>query len=190
MVIRAKNSTESGLVRLSPEQGQERWSVRKDAYYTRLKSLNIRHNKDEFGAYLDADQIARLDALHEHICAGGSIADYRENRSEITAIAPQKSRELASNSREKIDQSVDAIDFDLAKKLDRSAQSVAASFLADARNRITAGYLQNPESLDSDLKEQVFLEVSPTQIDRDWAGAHLEAAIAAVLATDQKESMS
>lgn len=189
MAIHQENSMESGLVRLSPEQAQERWSVKKDAYYTRLKALNIRHKKDASGAYLDADQIARLDALHTHICNGGNIADYRENSLEITAIAPQESRKLASNSREKVDQSVNAIDFDLAKKLDRSAQSVAASFLADARNRLTAGYLQNPDSLDFDLKEQIFLEVSPTQIDQSWAGAHLEAAIVAVLG-DQRESMS
>lgn len=182
-------SANSGQTRLSPEQAQTRWAVKKDAYYTRLKALGIRHKKDESGAYLDEDQIARLDRLHEHISSGGSIADYRENSSEITAIAPQSSRGLSSNSTEKVDQSVKVIDFDLAKKLDRSAQSVAASFLADARNRITAGYLQDPDSLDEDLKNQIFLEMSPIQIDQNWAGAHLEAAIAAVLA-DQKENMS
>lgn len=189
MDINVKNSVDSGRIRLSPDEAQTRWAVKKDAYYTRLKALGIRHKKDDSGVYLSEDQIARLDRLHEHISNGGTIADYRENSSEITAIAPQSSRELSSSSDEKVDRSVNAIDFDLAERLDRSAQSMAASFLADARNRITAGYLQNPDSLDEDLKNQVFLEMSPVQIDRDWAGAHLEAAIVAVLG-DRGESTS
>ena len=184
-----EDSVQSGVFRLSPDEAQVRWGVRKDAYYTRLKALGIRHRKDQSGAYLDADQVARLDAFHEHISNGGNIADYREGSSQISAIAPRDSRELVSDSGEKINQSVDTINFDLAEKLDRSAQSVAASFLADARNRLTAGYLQNPDALDFDLKEQVFLEVSPTQIDQMWAGAHIEAAIASVL-RDQKGNMS
>lgn len=185
----AENSTQSGVFRLSAEEAQTRWGVRKDAYYTRLKALGIRHKKDQSGAYLDADQVSRLDSLHQHISNGGSIADYRESGSNISAIAPRDSQELVSDSNEKVNQSVNTIDFDLAEKLDRSAQSVAASFLADARNRLTASYLQNPDTLDSDLKEQVFLEVSPTQIDQMWAGAHIEAAIASVLG-DRKKNMS
>lgn len=187
MDINVKNSVDSGRTRLSPDEAQTRWGVRKDAYYTRLKALGIRHKRDNSGAYLDQYQIARLDRLHHHISNGGNIADYRENSSEITAIAPQNSRELSSSSGEKIDQSVNVIDFDLAERLDRSAQSMAASFLADARNRITAGYLQNPDKLDADLRDQIFLEMSPAQIDQNWAGAHLEAAIVAVLG-DRKES--
>ena len=172
--------------RLSPEQAQNRYGIKKDAYYSRLKCLRIKHIKDGSFHYLDSTQIGRLDRLHYHLSDGGILADYVEDTSSISLSGNSAvSRRSPSSAVKKMEESFVDYDYDLAAKLDRSAQSVAAGILAEARNRLTAGYLEDPSRIDEDLQGKIFLEVDPTAVDREWAGAHLESAIARVLALEE-----
>lgn len=171
--------------RLSPDQARNRYGLGKDAYYSRLKSLGIKHSKDGNFHYLDAAQVERLDKLHYHLLNGGNLSNFSEENSSLTlAESKQVSVNSLQSSDEKISNAFNGFDYDLAAKLDRSAQSVAAGILAETRNRLTAEYLQNPERISEELQEKIFLEIDPVAIDQAWAGAHLEAAIVQMLAAE------
>lgn len=163
----------SGEFRLTPEEAQKRYSIKSGAYYKRLEAANVKHRKDDEGVFLDAEQVAILDQLDDHLKNGGKLDEFSPGK--LSTIG-NKSAAIAT-SQEMMGESVGGVNNDLAQKLDRSAQSVAASFLADARNRLTAEYLQNPDRIDEDLKSQVFISPSPRGIDQDWAGHHIAAAI-------------
>lgn len=171
--------------RLSPDEARSRYGLGKDAYYSRLKSLGIKHYKDGNFHYLDAEQIARLDKLHYHLLNGGNLSNFSEENSLVAVNnSSEISRNSPASSGEKVSAAFSNFDYDLAAKLDRSAQTVAAGILAETRNRLTAEYLQNPQKISEELQEKIFLEIDPVAIDQAWAGAHLEAAIAQVLALE------
>jgi hypothetical protein len=166
-------TNDSGQFRLTPEEAQSRYQIKNGAYYKRLEAAGIKHRKDENGVFLDKEQVAILDELDEHIKNGGRLDDFAPNK---LLVINQKPKEII-NAESVIEESFNEINLEFVKQLDRSAQSVAASFLADARNRLTAEYLENPERIDNDLKEQVFINPSPRGVDKAWAGHHIAAAI-------------
>lgn len=57
-------------------QLQSRYSIGKQAVYNRLDALDIKPSKEGNRSYLTADQVRLLDDLHEHIKAGGTMADF------------------------------------------------------------------------------------------------------------------
>ena len=57
-------------------QLQSRYSIGKQAVYNRLDALDIKPFKEGNRSYLTADQVRLLDDLHEHIKAGGTMADF------------------------------------------------------------------------------------------------------------------
>ncbi|NKB17142.1 MAG: hypothetical protein HC770_01860 [Pseudanabaena sp. CRU_2_10] len=60
---------------------QERYSIGRSQVYSRLDALAIKPEKHGNKAYLNADQLARMDALHEHLRSGGAIADFTQPKS-------------------------------------------------------------------------------------------------------------
>lgn len=167
---------DSGVIRYKPEEAQERYGIKKGAYYERLRAAGLRHQKDAQGSFLDAAQLDILDKLEIHLGNGGSLADF--SHSSNNKLSVQGSTEISS-AEELLDDSMN-VSRTLAEKLDQSAQEVAASYLASARNRLTAEYLFNPDRLDSDLQSQIFPRPNIGAIDQEWAGHHMAEAIRAI----------
>ena len=63
---------------------QNRYSLGKQAVYNRLDALEIKPFKERNRSYISADQVQMLDDLHEHIKAGGTMADFSVARKELT----------------------------------------------------------------------------------------------------------
>jgi hypothetical protein len=53
--------------KLSIKELQKRYGIKRAALYDRLSYLNIKARKEGNKAYLDAEQIAHMDGLHEHM---------------------------------------------------------------------------------------------------------------------------
>lgn len=66
--------------RLLVSQLSERYNLVRSAVYKRLEALGIKPERVGNKAYVNAEQIARLDDLHEFIQAGGTTAEYQELR--------------------------------------------------------------------------------------------------------------
>lgn len=164
--------------RLSPEEAQLRWGIKHDAYYSRLKCLNIKHKRDNSGCYLSVEDIVRLDALHQHLLRGGSLTNYTENNNSL--VKSTNSSQPVTQISQVIAESVDFVNDSVAERISQSAQSIAASYLVDARNRLVADYLTDPTKLDGAYQEQIFFQMSPSEIDREWASSHIKAAIVAL----------
>jgi hypothetical protein len=66
----------------------DRYGVARSNIYNRLSGLGIEPEKQGGKAYINADQLALMDALNQHLKGGGTIADfqgqlsYRTGRSE------------------------------------------------------------------------------------------------------------
>lgn len=54
----------------------QRYDIARSLLYTRMKDLNIKPEKDSKQAYLNATQLAQLDALDQHIKAGKTTGEF------------------------------------------------------------------------------------------------------------------
>lgn len=66
-----------------------RYGIARSALYTRLKDLKIEPGKDGKRAYVNAQQIQVLDALHEHIQKGGTTGEFLK---QFKSNSPEQSR--------------------------------------------------------------------------------------------------
>jgi hypothetical protein len=66
--------------RVPLSQLPSRYSIARSAVYTRLKDLQISPSKDSKKAYVNAEQLQLLDALHEHIQKGGTTGEFLKQR--------------------------------------------------------------------------------------------------------------
>lgn len=57
----------------------DRYGVARSNIYNRLSGLSIEAEKQGGKAYLNADQLRLMDALDQHLKAGGTIADFQPN---------------------------------------------------------------------------------------------------------------
>lgn len=57
-------------------QLQSRYGIGKQAVYNRLDTLDIKPFKEGNRSFISPDQVRSLDQLHEHILAGGKMADF------------------------------------------------------------------------------------------------------------------
>lgn len=60
-----------------PDEICERLSIGTTTYYNRLEHLGIEASKDEEGVYLNAEQMKRMEELHEHIKRTGKMKGFR-----------------------------------------------------------------------------------------------------------------
>ncbi len=65
----------------------DRFSTSKQTVYTRMEALGISPFKQGKRAFVRLDQLHQLDALHEHLAAGGHLQDFS-----TSAIASQTSQ--------------------------------------------------------------------------------------------------
>jgi hypothetical protein len=68
-----------------------RYGIARSALYTRLKDLKIEPAKDGKRAYVNAQQIQLLDALHQHIQKGGTTGEFLKK---FQSISPGQSRTI------------------------------------------------------------------------------------------------
>ncbi len=61
---------------------QGRYNIGKQAVYNRLDALYIKPTKQGNRSFITLEQLRSLDALHHHITAGGTMADFQTRRSE------------------------------------------------------------------------------------------------------------
>ena len=115
-----------------------RYNLARSAVYKRLKDLGITREKIGNRAYINAEQLAQMDALHEFIQLGGNIAEFNARRgikedaeeSDDVSSDPTDSSGLAlSNS-------------DMLKLM----QAFAAELAAQIRPNNLLGYYESLES--------------------------------------------
>ena len=96
-----QNSTQStGKERYTPEELLKKYGIQKAQYYQRLKFVKVKAKKDSQNkAYLDAEQVRMLDALHKHVQATGKMEGFKFNAegNEITS-------ELVSENTNNVDE--------------------------------------------------------------------------------------
>ena len=66
--------------RIPVSQLPSRYGIARSALYNRLKDLQIKPLKEERKAYVNAEQLKRLDELHEHISKGGVTSDFLKQK--------------------------------------------------------------------------------------------------------------
>lgn len=184
-------------IRFTPSQLMDRYKVKKDAHYARLKYLQLKSKKDPETkeAYLEQPEVELLDQLHDWIQETGSMSGFLES-SESDSESEGEAGELAVSSGDRNisitqsqplgnDEEIAASlngkrsDRKTLQKFDRVAQTTAAAALIEARNILAGDYIANPHDLDLDLQEQIFFEENPQALNRAWAGKTLADAIRA-----------
>lgn len=183
--------------RFTPAQLMEEWNVKSDAYYDRLRYLQIKAKKDENRkAFLEEPEVYRLRSLHDWIQKTGAMDGFKEHEQELNQSqeSNEESGELAvSNGNGKIAQQQDydndeeiraavtgqSTDRRTLQKFDRLAQQSAAAALIEAREILTGEYVRDPNKLDEDLQKQVFFEENPQSLGRAWMAKNLAEAIKA-----------
>ena len=88
--------------RVPVSQLPSRYSIARSALYTRLKDLKIEPEKQGKKAFVNAEQLQHLDALHEHIQKGGITGEFLKQLERPGKLAsedsPGQSREFVQDS--------------------------------------------------------------------------------------------
>ncbi|MGF1567507.1 MAG: hypothetical protein ACFCVD_05475 [Nodosilinea sp.] len=106
-----------------PDDLMAELGIKKDAYYTYLKHLDIKAQKDGSGkAYLELQQADRIRALRSHVVATGKIDGYEE-----TALATAEEAGLGGGHQWQYEAPPETSDFE---RLIRQAQELAANNIA------------------------------------------------------------
>jgi hypothetical protein len=88
--------------RVRVSQLPSRYSIARSALYTRLKDLKIEPEKQGKKAFVNANQLQQLDALHEHIQKGGTTGEFLKQSDSSGQLAtpdsPGQSRAIVQDS--------------------------------------------------------------------------------------------
>ncbi len=68
------------LERIPVSELPKRYNIARSAIYTRLKDLGVEPEKEGRRAYVSAQQLQFLDALHEHLQQGGATAEFLKQK--------------------------------------------------------------------------------------------------------------
>jgi hypothetical protein len=155
---------------------QEKYGIGRDPLYARMRYLQIKTWKVAGKAYLYADQVAHMDALHDHIKTTGRMEGYPvpepsgpikedeqpDNTASITVQQPQQldaKPDYSTGQRQHQTPEMEAI-----AALVRSAQGKATGFII-AENMLTKQYIENPDSLPEELREKIKESAQVPEID-------------------------
>ena len=134
-----QNSTVEHQIR--PTELQDQLGIKKDAYYSYLKHLNITAEKDSKGkAYLNPEQEKLIRELRQHVVDGGRIEDFKVEEQPETALAVADSGEIGTlngqpeEPEEEIDPS-QGLDMEM---LYREASAIAAQRLTASEQVVLA----------------------------------------------------
>lgn len=168
---------EDNFSKISILELQKKYEIGRDPLYARMRYLQIKTWKVSGKAYLYADQIAQMDALHDHIKTTGRMEGYPvpdpsgpqdEQTESAGAIALQQSQQLETSST-KPDYTTgqrqhQTSEMEAIAALVRSAQGKATGFII-AENMLTNQYIQNPDSLPEELREKIKESAQVPEID-------------------------
>ncbi len=154
---------------------QKKYSIGRDPLYARMRYLRMTTQKVSGKAYLSADQVAHMDALHEHIKATGRMEGYpvpepsgpvETEPEQTTAIAVSPSGQMESNQSNysPTQQRAHSGEMEAIAAMVRNAQSKAAGMLI-AENMLAAQFIQNPDKLPDDLRAKIQESAAPPSID-------------------------
>jgi hypothetical protein len=155
--------------KISLENLQKKYGTGRPPLYARMKYLRMTTWKIQGKAYLDAEQVAYMDGLHEHIKSTGRMDGYPipdptgpiddEEPTSTTAITieePQQITKATPNYAVKGKRSQSSQQVDDIPTIIKSAQGKAAGILI-AENLIARQYFENPEMLPDEAR----IELSP-----------------------------
>lgn len=143
---------------------QKKYGIERDAFYARTRYLRITTWKEGGKAYLYADQIAHMDALHEHIQQTGRMQGYTipdpsgpieedEQPAAQSSLAVTETQQITPTYAPKQKRSQSSQVDDVAAIV-TSAQNKAAGTLI-AENVLAQHFIQNPELLPEALKAKI-----------------------------------
>ncbi|MBD2666679.1 hypothetical protein H6G73_19775 [Richelia sinica FACHB-800] len=157
-----ENETEN--FKISILELQKKYGIGRDPLYARMRYLRIKTYKVLGKAHLDAEQVAHMDGLHEHIKANGRMEGYpvpqpsgpiEEEQTTPTTLtvaqtqAPAPNTNYSPQGKRSQSSPVDDVAAIIA-----SAQSKAAGTLI-AENVLAQHFIQNPELLPDELKAKI-----------------------------------
>jgi hypothetical protein len=155
---------------------QKKYNIGRDSLYGRMRYLRITTYKVKGKAYLDAGQVAHMDALHDHIKANGKMEGYpipeptepvEEQAPHPTATQNEQAphptvaitvsepgqltteQEVIKDARQHDNSETEAI-----ASLIRNAQNKATGLLI-AENMLAQQFIQNPEQLPEELRTKI-----------------------------------
>ena len=144
---------------------QKKYGIERDAFYARTRYLRIKTWKEGGKAYLDAGQTAHMDALHEHIQQTGRMQGYpvpqpsgpieeeEQPAAATSSLAVTETQQITPTYAPKQKRSQSSQVDDTAAIV-QSAQNKAAGTLI-AENILARHFIENPELLPDNLKEQI-----------------------------------
>ena len=170
--------------KISLSELTEKYKVSRRQVNVRIKHLGITTRKIKGKAYLDADQVAQMDGLDEHIKATGGMKGYlvpepskprEEEPEQTTAIAVSACEHLydSPNYTEKEERYLRQA---LPKQATNQEQAIAsllqyaqekAAGILIAENVLVQHYIENPELLPDDLKAKIAESAERPKIDFD-----------------------
>ncbi|MEA5622776.1 hypothetical protein [Nostoc sp. UHCC 0251] len=157
---------EENFSKISILELQKKYEIGRDPLYARMRYLQIKTWKVSGKAYLYADQIAQMDALHDHIKTTGRMEGYpvpepsgpveEEQQPTSSTLAVAETQQLSTTSnyapKQKRSQSSGQVD-DIAAIV-QSAQGKAAGTLI-AENVLARHFIENPNLLPDELKAKI-----------------------------------
>jgi hypothetical protein len=142
---------------------QEKYGIGRDPLYARMRYLQIKTWKLSGKAYLYADQVAHMDALHDHIKSTGRMEGYpvppasgpieEKQPAPTTTLAVAQTQQVTPSYSPKQQRSQSSPVDDVAAIV-TSAQNKAAGTLI-AENVLAQHFIQNPELLPEGLKAKI-----------------------------------
>ena len=147
---------------------QEKYQIGRDPLYVRMRYLAITTWKIGGKAYLDEQQVAYMDELHEHIKANGRMEGYTPPAPSgpIAETKPNSAIQTVEESRE-IEVAVNSVNYspqnsrahntgenEAIASLIQSAQNKAAGVLI-AENVLAQQFIQNPDALPEELRTKI-----------------------------------
>jgi hypothetical protein len=168
-----RNSTKETKTR--PEELQNKYGIKKEAYYERLRFLGMKAHKDSQNrAYLTDDQVNLMDELDSYIKENGKMEGFSNRNSEDNSGAMVKSEKTAiEQSTENIYvEPENPIDNLNVERLIRKASELKARELAtpDLAIRAIADRMSE-DDLPEDLKQKV--EAVREAVNPKWTPAEL-----------------
>lgn len=173
---------------------QKKYGIQRDSFYGRTRYLQIKTWKEGGKAYLDADQTAEMDGLHNHIKTAGRMEGYpvpdpsgpveEDEQPTSTSLAVTETQQITVTPtytpKQKRSQSSQQVD-DVAAIV-QSAQGKAAGTLI-AENILARHFIENPNLLPDDLKAKIKESGEMTSIDPfAYADSLISAAMGSITA--------
>ncbi|OUL23962.1 hypothetical protein BV378_20215 [Nostoc sp. RF31YmG] len=150
---------------------QKKYGIERDAFYARTRYLRMKTWKIGKKAYLNADQVGHMDALHDHIQATGKMEGYpvpeasgpieieseqptptttltvaqTQTFTETQQITPSYSPQQQRSQSSPVD--------DVAAIVESAKNKAAATLIAE--NILAQHFIQNPELLPDHLKQKI-----------------------------------